>query len=92
MAISKKELISLIAEQTGQTKKDTEATINSMLEIMSEKLKGGDDFSFIGFGTFKSVDKPAAEKHNPRNPKEKIKVPAKRVVKFKASKGLEVIL
>lgn len=70
--------------------KQTGAAYEAFLNVMEDKLKLGERVSFIGFGSFTVVDKPARTARNPRTGKA-IKVAAKKVVKFKAGSGLKNI-
>jgi DNA-binding protein HU-beta len=85
--MTKAELISKIAEDAGITKVAATAALDSFLESVAKTLKKGDKLTLVGFGTF-SVSKRAARKG--RNPftGETIKIKAKKVAKFKASKEL----
>ena len=46
-------LINLTAEQTGQTKAQTEATVNAALEIICRTVASGKPVILPDFGTFK---------------------------------------
>jgi DNA-binding protein HU-beta len=85
--MTKAELISKIAEDADITKVAATAALGSFLESVAKTLKKGDKLTLVGFGTF-SVSKRAARKG--RNPftGETIKIKAKKVAKFKASKEL----
>jgi DNA-binding protein HU-beta len=85
--MTKAELISKIAEDAGVTKATAGVALESFLEGVTKTLKAGDKLTLVGFGTF-SVSKRAARKG--RNPftGEEIKIKAKKVEKFKASKEL----
>lgn len=85
--MTKAELISKIAEDAGVTKATAGVALESFLEGVTKTLKAGDKLTLVGFGTF-SVSKRAARKG--RNPftGEEIKIKAKKVAKFKASKEL----
>jgi DNA-binding protein HU-beta len=85
--MTKAELISKIAEDAGITKVAATTALGSFLESVTKTLKKGDKLTLVGFGTF-SVSKRAARKG--RNPftGEAIKIKAKKVAKFKASKEL----
>jgi DNA-binding protein HU-beta len=85
--MTKAELISKIAEDAEITKVAAGAALDSFLESVAKTLKKGDRLTLVGFGTF-SVTKRAARKG--RNPftGETIKIKAKKVAKFKASKEL----
>jgi DNA-binding protein HU-beta len=85
--MTKAELISKIAEDAGLTKATAGVALEAFLEGVTKTLKSGDKLTLVGFGTF-SVSKRAARKG--RNPftGEEIKIKAKKVAKFKASKEL----
>lgn len=82
------ELIDAIANETGLTKKDIDATLKSFMNVVSDTLQKKDKVQLIGFGTFETVDKPAREGRNPANG-EKIKIAASTAVKFKAGAALK---
>ncbi|MCQ2553108.1 MAG: HU family DNA-binding protein, partial [Clostridia bacterium] len=51
--MNKTELIDAVAAKTNITKKDTEATINALVEAIQEDLQSGSGkVQLIGFGTF----------------------------------------
>ena len=85
--MNKSELISLAAERTGLTKKDTERLLNVSLEIVTEAMLAGDRIQLSGFGTFEVKDREARVGRNPHT-KEAIEIPATRVPVFKPSKAL----
>ena len=58
-----------------------------MLENITTTLKSGESTTLVGFGAFSVSKRAAREGVNPQT-KEKIKIPAKNVVKFKAGKTL----
>lgn len=85
--MNKAELVSKIAEDAGITKVQATAALGSFMEGVTKTLKSGNKLILVGFGTF-SVSKRAARKG--RNPQtgETIKIKAKKLAKFKASKEL----
>jgi DNA-binding protein HU-beta len=85
--MTKAELVAKIAEDAGITKIAATAALDSFMEGVTKSLKDGDKLTLVGFGTF-SVSKRAARIG--RNPftGEQIKIKAKKVAKFKASKEL----
>jgi len=85
--MTKAELITKISEDAGITKVAASAALDSFMESVAKTLKKGDRLTLVGFGTF-SVSKRAARKG--RNPSTgvEIKIKAKKVAKFKASKEL----
>ncbi|HNY16343.1 MAG TPA: HU family DNA-binding protein [Treponemataceae bacterium] len=86
--MNKSELIDAIAEETGLTKKDSEAALKAFTTTVGKELKKGGNVQLIGFGTFE-VGKRAARMG--RNPKtgENIKIKASKNPKFKAGKALK---
>jgi len=85
--MNKAELITKIAEEAGITKVQAGTALETFMESVAKTLKKGDKLTLVGFGTF-SVSKRAARKG--RNPQTgaTIKIKAKKVAKFKASKEL----
>lgn len=85
--MNKTELINEIAANAACNKAVAKASLEATLEAISKALTKGDKVALIGFGTFSVVEKPARTGINPRT-KEKIEIPARKVVKFKASSEL----
>ena len=85
--MNKTELVQAIAEKANLTKVQAKAALEASLEAMGETLKKGDKVVLIGFGTFQVIKKDARKGINPAT-KEAIKIPAKKVVKFKAGAEL----
>ena len=85
--MNKADLIAKVAEDTGITKTEANAVLDSFIEAVTKTLKGGGKVTLVGFGTF-SVSKHKAR--NGRNPKtnEVIRIKAKKVARFKAGKEL----
>ncbi len=85
--MNKAELINKISDDSGITKTQANAALDSFVEAVTKALKGGGKVTLVGFGTF-SVSKRAAR--NGRNPQtgEVIKIKARKVARFKAGKEL----
>lgn len=83
--MTKAELITKIAEKTGNTKKETGENLDAVLETITEVVASGEKVTLVGFGAFSVVEKAARECKNPQTG-DTIKVPAKKVPKFKAGK------
>lgn len=79
--MTKAELIDAIAEKTGQSKKDTAATIAAFTKTVQTAGK----VTLVGFGTFKQTTRAARKGRNPQTGVE-IQIPAKTGLTFKASK------
>ena len=85
--MTKAELVAKIASTAGITKSQAEKALDGFISTVSGALSGGDKITLVGFGTFSVAARSAREGMNPRTGK-KIKIPAKKVVKFKAGKTL----
>lgn len=87
--MNKAELVAAVAEKTGFTKKDAEASINALLSTVEEALEKDERVQIIGFGTFETRKRKARQGRNPRKPDEVIKIPASKAPVFKAGKALK---
>ena len=85
--MNKTELIEKIAQGAGLTKADAKKALDATVEAITAALKKGDKVQLVGFGTFAVSEKPAREGINPAT-KQKIKIAAKKVAKFKAGAEL----
>ena len=83
--VTKKELVSRIADRTGQTKVITKDIIQLFLDEIITELGKGNRLEFREFGVFEIKERAARKAQNPRT-LEKVSVPAKRVVKFKVGR------
>lgn len=85
--MNKTELVNAVAEKAGLTKVQAKDALEATLCSIAGALAKGDKISLIGFGTFSVAEKAAREGINPAT-KQKIKIAAKKVVKFKAGAEL----
>ncbi len=85
--MNKKEFVAAYAEKIGETKKKSEELMNQFLDLVESSLVEGKEVQFIGWGTFYVKEMPSRNGVNPATG-EKIKIAAKKVVKFKAGKKL----
>lgn len=85
--MTKKEFTDKIAERAGMSKADAQKAYDAFLGVTSDYLKAGEKVSFLGFGTFSIQEKAERMARNPKSG-EMVKVPAKKVVKFKAGSEL----
>ena len=85
--MNKTELIEKIAANAEISKAAAKKALDATTEAIKEALAAGDKVQLVGFGTFATTERPAHEGINPRS-KEKIKIAAKKVAKFKAGAEL----
>jgi len=84
---TKKELVSRIADQTGQTKVVVKQILQAFLDEIVVELSQGNRLEFREFGVFEVKERRARRAQNPRT-LEKVDVPAKRIVKFKVGREM----
>ena len=70
-------------------KKQTEKMVEGLQELIIAELKNGGEVTLSGFGTFMTMTRYARGGVNPRNPKERITIPAVKVAKFRTGKNLK---
>lgn len=81
--MNKTELVNAIAQSAELTKADAKKALDVALAAIAGALKEKETVALLGFGTFSVSERPAREGINPAT-KEKISIPAKNVIKFKA--------
>ncbi|NLW02876.1 MAG: HU family DNA-binding protein [Clostridiaceae bacterium] len=86
--MNKAELISAVAQQSGLTKKDSEAAIDALISVVEDALSKQEKVVLVGFGTFEVKERAARKGRNPQT-KEEIMIPASKAPVFKAGKALK---
>ena len=87
--MNRKELLEAVLsnkELSHITKKDADKIITATFDTIKKTVKKGDDVSLVGFGTWVRAKRAARTGVNPATG-EKIKIPAKKVPKFRAGKA-----
>lgn len=84
MALTKIDLVGLIQEKIGLTKKECVTSVDSLFEIMKDELIRGNPVKISGFGKWTIMNKHARRGRNPKTGKS-ITIDARKVVSFKAS-------
>ncbi len=86
--MNKQDLIGLVAEKTGLSKKESDAAITTTIEGIADALAKGDKVQLVGFGTFEVRQRQARDGRNPSTG-EAIKIAASKVPAFKPGKALK---
>lgn len=86
--MNKEDLVRLVSEKTGITKKAAEQAQKAVIEAISSALEKGDSVSLVGFGSFRVVERAAREGRNPSTG-ERMQIPASKGVKFTPSNSLK---
>lgn len=85
--MNKEQIIEAMASELKFTKADAERSLNAFLNITVKALKKGVKVKLVDFGTFTVVKRAARIGRNVKANKE-VKIPARKVVRFKA--GLDL--
>ena len=86
--MNKTELVAAIADKAGLSKKDAEATVNALTEVVTKELKKGGKVQLVGFGTFEVSKRSARTGRNPQTGAT-MKIAASKAPKFKAGKAFK---
>lgn len=87
--MNKQELFEKIAQTADVDKREVIRVMQAFEEVVIEALRRGEEVSLTGFGSWLAKFRSARGGVNPRNPAERINVPAVTVPKFKAGKRLK---
>jgi len=83
--VNKSELIDAVAESADLSKAAAGRAIDGAIEAISGALKGGDQVTLVGFGTFSVKERAAREGRNPQTGAT-IQIKASKSPAFKAGK------
>lgn len=86
--LTKSFIVEHLIEKNGYNRTQAVDTVNSILEIIKERLASGEDVMISGFGKFCVNDKSERIGRNPAT-NEAMTIPAKRVVTFKSAGKLK---
>lgn len=85
--MNKTDLVAVVAEKTGITKKEAERIVSATVDTITETLAKGEKVQISGLGAFEVKEREARMGRNPRT-KQAIEIPATRLPVFKAGKAL----
>jgi len=86
--VNKAELIDAVADGADISKAAATRAVDTVIDQITKTLKGGDQVTLVGFGTFSVKDRAARTGRNPRTG-EPINIPASKNPSFKAGKALK---
>lgn len=86
--MNKSELVDAVAAAADLSKSSAAGAVDAVFATITSALAKGDSLALIGFGTFSVGDRAARTGRNPQTGAA-IEIPAARVPKFKAGKGLK---
>lgn len=80
-----------IATRTNMSRTEATRAVDAVFTSIADALKKGEEVKIVGFGTFAVTERSASEGRNPKTG-EPIQIPASRVPRFRAGKGLKEAL
>lgn len=87
--VSKQDFVDRVASKSDLNKREAAKAVDAFLDTITESLRRGDSITFTGFGKFSTADRAARMGVNPRNPGQKVEIPAATVPKFSAGSALK---
>ena len=89
--MNKADFVNAVADAAELSKADAAKALDGIIKVIRKTLKGGDDVSLVGFGTFTVRKRAARTGRNPQTGAT-IKIKASKVPAFKAGKALKEAL
>jgi DNA-binding protein HU-beta len=87
--LTKQEFVNEVASKSGLSSRDASRAVDAFLDAITETLRGGGEVAFTGFGKFTTQHRKERQGVNPRNPTQKVTIPAATVPKFTAGSQLK---
>lgn len=86
--LTKKDLIRTIAENQARTQEDVGATLEAILEGITQAAENGQEVTLHGFGSFTRKDRSARQGRNPKTG-ETVQIGASSTLGFKPAKAIK---
>jgi DNA-binding protein HU-beta len=87
--VTKQEFVNEVASKSGLAARDAARAVDAFLDSVTDALRRNEEVSFTGFGKFTTQHRAERQGVNPRNPGEKVTIPAATVPKFSAGSQLK---
>src|SRR3954454_24848923 len=87
--VTKQEFVDRVASKGNMSRREAADAVDAVLETVTDVLKGGGEINFTGFGKFSTQHRKERQGVNPRNPSQKVTIPAATVPKFSAGSSLK---
>ena len=91
MTMTKADLVERIYEKVGFSKKEATEVVESIFEVVKNRLEQGEKVKISGFGNFVVNEKRPRKGRNPQTGEE-IVISGRRVLTFKASQVLKKVM
>ena len=89
--MTQQDMIDRMAEEARVSKAAAGRALEAYIRAVGQELKKTGKLSLVGFGTFNCVQRRARTGRNPKTGGA-IQIPARKVVRFKAGKGLTEVV
>ncbi|MEG1543298.1 MAG: HU family DNA-binding protein [Tannerellaceae bacterium] len=87
--MNKRELTACVARKTGLTNTVLAKAVDAVFQSIKESLENSESTTIVGFGSFSIIDRAERMGINPST-KQPITIPARKAVKFSASKAITI--
>jgi DNA-binding protein HU-beta len=87
--INKSALVKRVSDKLDMTNKLVNEVVSATFDEITDCVAEGVSVRLVGFGTFERRLRRGRQGHNPRDPEEKVYIPAHYVPSFKAGKNLK---
>jgi DNA-binding protein HU-beta len=87
--VTKQEFVDRVAQRASLSRRDAGEAVDAVLDSITDVLKQGGEVNFTGFGKFSTQHRKERQGVNPRNPSQKVTIPAATVPKFSAGSSLK---
>ncbi len=89
--MTKADLVEIIFEKVGLSKKEAQTIVESIFETISQAFREGESVKLSGFGTFNVRQKRARRGRNPKTGDE-LEITPRRVLTFRASNQMKAVI
>lgn len=90
--MTKRDLVVRISKETGLIQEDVYTVIQRTLDHITDSLVSGDHIEFRDFGVFEVATRKSRVGRNPNRPEDVVRIPERRVVKFKPGKKMRQLV
>jgi DNA-binding protein HU-beta len=87
--VTKQEFVDRVAQRASLSRREAGEAVDAVLDSITDVLRQKGEVNFTGFGKFSTQHRKERQGVNPRNPSQKVTIPAATVPKFSAGSSLK---
>ena len=87
--MTNQEFVDRVAQRANVSRRAAGEAVDAVLDSITDTLRQGGEVNFTGFGKFSTQRRKERQGVNPRNPSQKVTIPAATVPKFSAGSSLK---